>query len=93
MVRGPDDVTQAPLGATRITWSRSVAGHDEAFKRALIAEIVSAIAKASMVTDANVMAIRTGETLGKRIRGEVAKARAEGFCSNFVFGARQGRSA
>jgi hypothetical protein len=106
----------------RTTYGRAV-GYDEDFRQYLVGEIITAIAKASMVTDANIMAIRTGETLealtscliatasltphfetpshlrefaetlAKRIRREVAKARAEGFCSDFVFGARRGGSA
>ena len=37
--------------------------YDPAFKDALIKEISTAIAKASLVTDAPIMAIRTGETI------------------------------
>jgi hypothetical protein len=107
----------------RTTWARAQAGYDDEFKRHLIAEIVNAIAKASLVTDANVMAIRTGETtealtsclisfaamspyfdtpshlrefaedIAKRIRREVAKARAEGIGTDFIFGARKGGTA
>jgi hypothetical protein len=33
------------------------------------------------------------ETLAKRVRRDVAKARAEGFCADFVFGARKGGTA
>ena len=46
----------------RTTWARATEGYDEDFKRELITEIIGAIAKASIVTDANVMALRTGET-------------------------------
>ena len=100
----------------RTTWARATCEYDEDFKRDLIAEIVNAITKASLCTDANVMAIRIGETLeafaamsphfdvpshlrefaetlSKRIRRDVAKARAEGFGEDFIFGARRGGSA
>jgi len=109
----------------RTSYAQAVREYDEDFKRALITEIVTAITKASMVTDPElrVMAIRTGETCeallsvlisfaamshyfdtpshlrefaegaAKRIRREVAKARAEGFCEDFIFGARKGGNA
>ena len=107
----------------RTTWSRATAGYDEDFQRELIGEIITAIAKASIVTDANVMALRTGETLealiscmisfaamsphfdtpshlrefaehlARRFRREVARARAEGSCEDFIFGARKGGNA
>jgi hypothetical protein len=106
----------------RTTWARATREYDDEFRRALVAEIITAIAKASMVTDANIMAIRTGETLealismisfaamsphfdtpshlrefaeglAKRVRREVAKARAGGFCEDFIFGAQKGGSA
>jgi len=107
----------------RTTWARATREYDETFKRDLIAEIITAICKASMVTDANVMALRVGETTealltclisfaalsptfevpshlrefaentAKRIRHEVARARAEGYCEDFVFGARRGGNA
>jgi hypothetical protein len=47
---------------TRTTYDRAVAGFDEEFKDALVAEITSVIARASIVTDQRTMAIRTGET-------------------------------
>ena len=107
----------------RTTYARATALYDDDFRRRLIEEIITAIAKASLVTDANVMAIRTGEMiealtscliatasliphfgtpshlrefageLAKRVRREVAKAQAEGFCNDFVFGARRGGNA
>jgi len=91
----------------RTTYARATASYDD-FRHHLIEEIFNAIGKASMVTDANLMVLRTGETLealttvliatalltpyfdtpshlrefaetlAKRIRREVAKARAEG---------------
>lgn len=103
----------------RTTYAHATASYDEDFRRRLIEEIITAIAKASLVTDANVMA-RTGEMLtscliatasliphfgtpshlrefagelAKRVRREVAKAQAEGFCNDFVFGARRGGNA
>jgi hypothetical protein len=113
------------MSTTRTTYERAVREYDEEFKRALISEIIDAVAKASLVTDPElrVMAIRTGETcealisclisfaamsphfdtpshlrefaetLAKRFRREVAKARAEGFCEDFIFGARKGGTA
>jgi hypothetical protein len=107
----------------RTTYERAVREYDEEFKRELIAEIITAIAKASIVTDANVMALRVGETLealiscmisfaamsphfdtpshlrefaetlAKRFRRQAAKARAEGFCEDFIFGTRKGGTA
>jgi hypothetical protein len=104
----------------RTTYERATREYDETFKRALITEIVTAIFHASKVTDANIVALRTGETLealtsclvataalsphfdtpshlrefaentAKRIRREVAKARAEGYGEDFIFGARKG---
>jgi hypothetical protein len=118
----PHDKTSEPPGA-RTTWARAQAGVDPDFKRHLNAKNIESIAKASMVTDANVMALRTGETLealtgclisfaamsphfdtpshlrefaeelAKRITRDVAKARAEGYCADFIFGARKGGSA
>jgi hypothetical protein len=109
----------------RTTYERATREYDKDFERNLVSEIISAIAKVSIVTDADlrIMALRTGETvealttvliamaamsphfdtpsnlrefaetLAKRFRREVAKARAEGFCSDFVFGARKGGNA
>jgi hypothetical protein len=110
----------------RTTHERAVREYDEDFKRELIAEIVTAIAEASICTDnttPRIMALRIGETLealtsvlisfaamsphfdtpshlrefaeelAKRFRREVGKARAEGFCSDFVFGASKGGNA
>jgi hypothetical protein len=106
----------------RTTYARATASYDEDFRRRFIEEIITAIAKASLVTDANGMA-RTGEMievltscliatasltphfgapshlrefaeeLAKRVRREVAKAQAEGFHNDFVFGARRGGNA
>jgi hypothetical protein len=109
----------------RTTYERAVREYDEDFKRDLISEIVTAICKASMVTDPDVriMALRVGETCealtsclisfaamsphfdvpshlrefaentAKRIRRDVAKARAEGLYEDFIFGARKGGTA
>jgi len=115
------DLTQATTART--TYGRAVAGYDEKFRQHLVGEIFSAIARASIVTDTNVMAIRTGQTIealtscliatasltphfdtpshlrefaesvARRIRREVSKARAEGFCSDFVHGAQRGWTA
>ena len=105
----------------RTTYARATASYDDDFRRSL-KEIITAIAKAPLATDANVMA-RTGEMievltscliatasltphfgtpshlrefaeeLAKRVRREVAKAQAEGFRNDFVFGARRGGNA
>jgi hypothetical protein len=109
----------------RTTYAQAVREYDEDFKRALITEIVNAIARASLVTDPDlrVMAIRTGETceallsclisfaamsphfdtpshlrefaetLAKRFRRDVARARAEGIGQDFMFGTRKGGNA
>ena len=110
----------------RTTYARATREYDEDFKRKLIAEILTAIAEASICTDNTTpkrMALRVGETLealtsllisfaamsphfdtpshlrdfaettAKRIRREVARARAEGFCSDFIHGARKGGTA
>jgi len=91
------------------TYARATRENDEEFKRALISEIIAAIAKVSICSDEpKIMAIRTGETVeallsrlisfaamsphfdvpshlrefaenaAKRIRRDVARARAEG---------------
>lgn len=115
------DLTQATTART--TYGRAVAGYDEKFRQHLVGEIITAVAKASMVTDANIMALRVGETteallsvlisfaamsphfdtpsnlrefaetLARRFRREVGRARAEGFCSDFIHGARKGGTA
>jgi len=54
---------------SRTSWARAVAGYDDDFRRHL-----DAIAKTSLVTDANVMAIRTGETLEALISCLIATA-------------------
>lgn len=46
----------------RFTYDRAAAGYDEGFERALVDAITAAIAQASIVTDSNIMVIRTGET-------------------------------
>jgi len=49
----------------RTTYERATREYDEEFTRALVSEILTAICKASMVTDPElrVMALRTGETV------------------------------
>jgi hypothetical protein len=47
----------------RTSFQRACAAYDPAFERALADEITLAIARASLVTDQNVMAIRTSETI------------------------------
>jgi hypothetical protein len=45
----------------RTTYARAIAGYDEAHERELVEAITAAIAEASKITDANVIALRTGE--------------------------------
>jgi len=49
----------------RTTYARATREYDTEFQQALVGEIITAIAKASMVTDPDlrVMALRVGETL------------------------------
>ena len=46
----------------RTTYERAVAGYDPAFERQLLEAITRAIFETSLCADANVMALRTGET-------------------------------
>lgn len=45
------------------SFERARAGYDLEFRKHLADEIINAIANASMLSDANVMALRTSETL------------------------------
>jgi hypothetical protein len=45
------------------TYANAAAGFDPDFRDALVPVITEAIAKASICSDANIMAIRTGETI------------------------------
>jgi DNA-binding MurR/RpiR family transcriptional regulator len=45
------------------TFVRACAGYDQEFRRALAAKLITVITEASMLADANVMAIRPSETL------------------------------
>jgi hypothetical protein len=45
----------------RTTYARATAGYDDAHERALVEAISTAIAEASMITDASAMVVRTGE--------------------------------
>jgi hypothetical protein len=47
----------------RTSFERAYSGFDPDFERVLVEEITRAIGLASIVTDANVMALRTGETV------------------------------
>jgi hypothetical protein len=49
----------------RTSYARATRAYDPEFQHHLVAEIINAIAKASIVTDPdlNVMALRVGETL------------------------------
>jgi hypothetical protein len=60
----------SPNGATpprgelqRTTLERACRGYDLKFERALVDEITETIARASLVTDQNVIALRTGEMI------------------------------
>jgi hypothetical protein len=123
-----DDLTQATAEgpSSRTTYARAVREYDPEFQRHLVAEIINAIAKASIVTDPDlrIMALRVGKTiealssllisfaamspyfdtpshlrefaevLAKRIRRDVAKARADGGLGrDFIFGAQRGGTA
>ena len=101
------------------TYARATREYDEEFKRALISEIIAAIARVSICGDdtkPKIMAIRTGETVeallsclisfaamspyfdtpshlrefaenaAKRIRRDIARARAEGTFDNLGAG-------
>jgi hypothetical protein len=46
----------------RTSFARAAAGYDDEFRKRLADAIAIAIAETSLVTDANVIAIRTGET-------------------------------
>jgi hypothetical protein len=110
------DQPSSPPLIGRTSYARAAAGYDEQFRRELAGEIITAIAKASVVADAPVMAIRTTETLdaladalvtvlaivprmdvpselrkaaealARRLRRDVARARAEGAAD--ILGAR-----
>jgi hypothetical protein len=45
----------------RTNYARATAGYDDDFRRGLTDAICKAIAEASLVTDANVLCLRTGE--------------------------------
>jgi hypothetical protein len=92
----------------RTTYARATASYDDDFRRRLIEEIITAIAKASLVADDTCLITTASlaphfdtpshlrefaEDTAKRIRREVAKARAEGFCADFVFRACKGGNA
>jgi hypothetical protein len=49
----------SPAGTT---YDRATAGYDEAFEQRLVEEITLAIGRASICSDANIVALRTGET-------------------------------
>jgi len=50
------------MSCRRTTYARAAAGYDDEFEEHLVDVITTAIAEASMVTDAQVMMLRTGET-------------------------------
>jgi hypothetical protein len=107
---------------TRTTYARATACFDPEFRDALVAEITDVIAKASIVTDQPIMALRTSETvealiisliatlaltptmdsptalrhfadeLAKRVRRNVATARAEGIGDRLHGSRREGNA-
>jgi len=108
----------------RASWAlANQASFDAEFKKALIAEIITAIMNASRVSDAPAVTVRAHETvdalvtcltavaamnpcfdspatlqafsegLARRIKREVAKARAKGLFADLVIGARRGGTA
>jgi hypothetical protein len=50
------------------TYTRAKAGYDDAHELELARAIMAAIAKTSMVTDANAMVLRTGEMINALLR-------------------------
>jgi hypothetical protein len=106
----------------RTTFERACAGFDAAFANSLADDIVRTIATASTVTDANVLAVRTGETadalvtclalilalcpdhdvpsrlrkrieqISKKLRRDVAKARAADIAAHILGAAHEGRA-
>ena len=61
--RARPDAQAGAENNSRTTFERACAGYDAEFERALADVITLAIARASLVTDKNVIAIRTGETI------------------------------
>ena len=55
-------IAEATQVDSRATYERATAGFDPEFRDALVAEITDVIARASIVTDQPIMALRTGET-------------------------------
>jgi hypothetical protein len=47
----------------RTTYAQTMRGYDPDFEHALVKKILTTVAQASMVTEANAMAITTGETI------------------------------
>ena len=106
----------------RTTFERACAGYDEQFASSLIEEILHTIARASVLSDANVLAVRTGETaaalvaclttvlalcpdydvpsrlrervdeIAKKLRRDVAKARAAGLADTILGATREGHA-
>jgi hypothetical protein len=104
----------------RTTYATAARGYDEKFRDDLAKPIITCIANTSVVSDANVVALRIGETmdalvlvlgstmalspqfdspsrlreaaieLSKKIRRDVAWARADATFATDIFGARKG---
>jgi hypothetical protein len=115
----------APSSASanqRTTFERAFEGYDPDFEQALVTGIMEVVAATSIVTDANVVAVRTGETaaalvtclglilalcpdhdipsrlrqrieqIAKKLRRDVARARAEGVADTILGAAREGHA-
>jgi hypothetical protein len=118
----PLAASSAPANPQRTTFERALEGYDPDFEQALVTGIMEVVAATSIVTDANVVAVRTGETtaalvtclglvlalcpdhdvpsrlrqhieqIAKKLRRDVARARAEGLADTILGAAREGHA-
>ena len=56
-------MTEQPGAHARTTYARTAQSYDPQFEAALVETISDAIINASLITDSNVLAIRTGESI------------------------------
>jgi hypothetical protein len=61
-VTPPSDAVNDIPPESRTTFERATAGYDDEFRKRLVDAIIRAVAEASILSDANVMCLRTGET-------------------------------
>jgi hypothetical protein len=61
--RNGEELSHSPPPSGRTSYARAIRGFDPQFRDALVREIATTIATASLLEDAPVCAIRTGETL------------------------------